>query len=185
MQLQDNSIHYYDQLKTDFLSHIATARKQKRTALTLFNIKQQKAESLRTYVLALTTAPLEVPITSKDILSAFFQGLKPGKFFESLSLDLPDTFNNLLQCAELYINLEDAQKMKREERAIIPSGRKPGKRDEYRPPEVQKGAGHPQHGKIPAQVQQLYPVGAPCIPDPDCNPETPIIEVASFPKPTS
>lgn len=110
------SIHSYDQLSAEFLNHFTSACKQKRTAMCLF-----------------TTALLEIPITSEDVLiSAFTQGLRGGKFFDNLSLNPPSMFHGLLRLAKIYINLEDAKRLKKDERAPGLIGRKPGKRDEQR-----------------------------------------------------
>lgn len=78
--LQNKLVHSYEQLSAYFLSHIASARKQKCTTLTLLRIKQQEAKSLRSYVKSFRLALLDVPITSDDVLtSAFSQGMKEGK----------------------------------------------------------------------------------------------------------
>lgn len=75
------------------------------------------------YVRTFTTALLEIPITSEDVLiSAFTQGLKGGQFFDNLSLNSPSTFHSLLQLAELYINLEDAKRLKKDERMLAQVG---------------------------------------------------------------
>lgn len=60
------------------------------------------------------------------------QGLNSGKFFDTLSLNPPKAFHALLGLAELYINLEDTKRLKKEERVPAPSdgGRKDGKNNQ-------------------------------------------------------
>lgn len=99
----------------------------------MFNVKQKENEPLRSYIKRFTTATLEVPITSEEILvSALVQGLREGEFFKNLSLEPPSTFNALLEKAEKYINLEDAQRAKKEERPTALEGKKENRMDDTR-----------------------------------------------------
>lgn len=62
---------------------------------------------------------LEVPRASEEILiSALAQGLREGDLLQSLALEPVTSFDQLLERAEMYINLEEAQKIKKEERGV-------------------------------------------------------------------
>lgn len=50
IQLPPNTIQTYEQLGSSFLSHFASARKQRKASLTLFSIKQRDNKPLRSYV---------------------------------------------------------------------------------------------------------------------------------------
>lgn len=113
-----------------FLHHFASSRKHQKSTITLFSIKLQAEESLRTYVKWFNTAMLEVSAASEEIkISAMSQGLREGDLFHSLALHPVATFDRLLERAERYINFEEAQKIKKEERGTKALDRKRGKKD--------------------------------------------------------
>ncbi|XP_012827901.1 PREDICTED: uncharacterized protein LOC105949160 [Erythranthe guttata] len=109
-QLRPSSIGSFDQLASVFLDHFASSKKQKRSTLTLFTVKQREGEHLRSFVKRFITATLEVPITSEEVLiNALAQGLRLGDFFTSISKKPPLSFNELLRKAERYMNAEEAE----------------------------------------------------------------------------
>lgn len=133
-QLPGGSVPTFGRLCSMFLHHFASSRKHQKSTITLFSIKQQMEESLRAYVKRFNTAMLEVPAASEEIkISAMTQGLREGDLFRSLALDPVSTFDRLLERAERYINLEEAQKIKKEERGAQAQDRKNGKKDPRRP----------------------------------------------------
>ncbi|XP_073121657.1 uncharacterized protein [Henckelia pumila] len=86
------------------------------TSLSLFNLNKAEVEPLREYVQRFNTAALEVPAATADTLvNSFTQGLRGGEFFKSLVKKPPLTYDELLSQAEKYVNLEDAQKQRRQE----------------------------------------------------------------------
>lgn len=90
-------------------------------------------ESLRAYVKRFNMAMLEVPAALEEIkISAMTQGLGEGDLFRSLALDPIITFVRLLERAERYINLEEAQRIKKEEKRVQAQDRKKGKEDPRR-----------------------------------------------------
>lgn len=116
-----------------FLHHFASSRKHQKSTITLFSIKQRAEESLRGYVKRFNTAMLEVPAASEEIkIIALSQGLREGDLFRSLALDHVATFDRLLERAERYVNLEEAQKIKKEERGALILDRKRGKEEARR-----------------------------------------------------
>ncbi|XP_073154100.1 uncharacterized protein [Henckelia pumila] len=101
----------------------ASSKKYLKTSISLFNMKQSEVESLREYVQRFNTAALEVPAATADTLvNSFTQGLRGGEFFRSLLKKPPLTYDELLSRAEKYVNLEDAQRQRRQEGT---SGSKP------------------------------------------------------------
>ncbi|XP_012835337.1 PREDICTED: uncharacterized protein LOC105956061 [Erythranthe guttata] len=140
-QLRPSSIGSFDQLASVFLDHFASSKKQKRSTLTLFAVKQREGEHLRSFIKRFITATLEVPITSEEVLiNALAQGLRLGDFFTSISKKPPLSFNDLLRKAERYMNSEEAEqgkavdkimdkrKERREEKVqrLVPSVKKEG-----------------------------------------------------------
>ncbi|XP_073067275.1 uncharacterized protein [Primulina eburnea] len=81
----------------------------------LFEVKQSGDESLRAYIRRFNKASLEVPACAPETkTTAFTQGLKEGDFFRSLVKKQPGNFEDLLSRAEKYINMEEAQRQKKE-----------------------------------------------------------------------
>ncbi|XP_012837505.1 PREDICTED: uncharacterized protein LOC105958047 [Erythranthe guttata] len=108
-QLPVGTIRGFDQLSACFMDHFASSKKQKRSTLTLFAVRQREGEHLRSFIKRFISATLEVPITSEEVLiSALAQGLRAGDFFTSLSKKPPASFNALLKKAERYMNAEEA-----------------------------------------------------------------------------
>lgn len=123
-QLHGGSVPTFGKLFSMFLHHFASSRKYRKSTITLFSIKQQ-AEIQR-----FNTAMLEVPAVSEEIkISAMSQGLREGDLFHSLALEPVSTFDQLLERAERYINLEEAQRIKKEERGVQAQERKKGKEE--------------------------------------------------------
>ncbi|XP_073120239.1 uncharacterized protein [Henckelia pumila] len=93
-----------------FLHHFASSKKHSTTTLSIFVIKQQGQEELRTYIQRLSALALEVPTATTDLLiSAFTQGLATRDFIKSLIKKPPYTYDELLARAKKYVNLEEIQ----------------------------------------------------------------------------
>ncbi|KAK6147992.1 hypothetical protein DH2020_018904 [Rehmannia glutinosa] len=111
-----DSIASFGEFSSAFLHQFASSRKHQKTSLTLFRVKQSEGEPLRDYVKKFMAAALEVPSANQEILtSALTQGLKEGDFFRSLAKRPVRDFDDILSRAEKYVNLEEAQKGKKEE----------------------------------------------------------------------
>ncbi|KAI3448580.1 hypothetical protein Pfo_005245 [Paulownia fortunei] len=127
-QLPPNSINSFEEFSSAFLHQFASSRKHQKTSLTLFSIKQKDNEALRSYIKRFTAAALEVPSATQEVLSnALAQGLQDGEFFRSLAKKSARSFDDLLARAEKYINMEEAQRMKRDEGERKRDRREPGK----------------------------------------------------------
>ncbi|KAL8548161.1 hypothetical protein ACS0TY_007471 [Phlomoides rotata] len=94
----------------------ASARRQPRTTLTLFNMKQGESESLRAFLKRFNQAGLEVPTTSPEVnINALTNDHRDGDMFSSLAKKHVHTFDELLKRAEKYLTLEEVRKAKKTE----------------------------------------------------------------------
>ncbi|XP_012836530.1 PREDICTED: uncharacterized protein LOC105957147 [Erythranthe guttata] len=116
--LPRGSITSFEDFSTKFLRNFSSSKKQQKTAMALFRLRQREREDLREYVKRFSAEKLEIPVTPPEILvSAFIQGLQDGDFFRSLAKRNASTFAELLERAEKYINLEECRRMKEGERS--------------------------------------------------------------------
>ncbi|XP_075507621.1 uncharacterized protein LOC142544461 [Primulina tabacum] len=113
--LTSQSISSFGDFQKVFLHHFSSSKKYKKTAFSLFEVKQNLEESLRAYIRRFNRVVLDVPTCATETkTTAFTQGLREGEFFKSLTKKVPGDFEDLLSRAEKYINMEEAQKQKRE-----------------------------------------------------------------------
>ncbi|XP_073152467.1 uncharacterized protein [Henckelia pumila] len=113
--LKEGSIMTFKEFREVFLQHFSSSKRYKKTTLSFFEIKQLNEESLRAYFKKFNRVALEVPACAPETkITAFTQGLKEGEFFRSLVKRAPRYFEDLLARAEKYINMEEAQRQKRE-----------------------------------------------------------------------
>ncbi|XP_073064069.1 uncharacterized protein [Primulina eburnea] len=146
--LAPQSIHCFEDFQKVFLHQFSSSKKYKKTAFSLFEVKQRQDETLRAYLKRFNRVALDVPTcANKTKTTAFMQGLWKGDFFRSLTKKQPGNFEDLLSRAEKYINMEEAQNQKREalkrargDRAVKTEERAPKK----------NGSGHFSH--VPLRV---------------------------------
>ncbi|XP_075483548.1 uncharacterized protein LOC142523699 [Primulina tabacum] len=113
--LAPQSISSFKDFQKLFSHHFSSSKKFKKIAFSLFEVKQSPEESLRAYIRRFNRVALDVPTCATETkTTAFTQGLRDGEFFKSLTKKVPGDFEDLLSRAEKYINMEDAQKQKRE-----------------------------------------------------------------------
>ncbi|XP_075499718.1 uncharacterized protein LOC142538238 [Primulina tabacum] len=113
--LASQSISSFGDFQKVFLHHFSSSKKYKKTAFSLFEVKQNPEESLRAYIRRFNRVALDVPTCATETkTTAFTQGLREGEFFKSLTKKVPGDFEDLLSRAEKYINMVEAQKQKRE-----------------------------------------------------------------------
>ncbi|XP_073045930.1 uncharacterized protein [Primulina eburnea] len=103
------SIKSFDDFQKIFLHHFSSSKKYKKTAFSLFEVRQGPEESLRMYIKRFNKVALDVPTCAVETkTTAFTQGLKESEFFKSLTKKVPEDFEDLLSRAEKYINMEEA-----------------------------------------------------------------------------
>ena len=73
------------------------------------NIKQQKDETLWSYITHFNKEALSIDeVDDKILVAAFTNGLRKGKFLFSLYNNDPKTMSDVLYRATKYMNVEDA-----------------------------------------------------------------------------
>ncbi|XP_075475712.1 uncharacterized protein LOC142510077 [Primulina tabacum] len=113
--LASQSIHSFEDFQKIFLHQFSNSKKYKKTAFSLFEVKQGQDETLRAYIKRFNRVALDVPACAPETkTTAFMQGLWERDLFRSLTKKLPGDFEDLLSRAEKYINIEEAQNQKRE-----------------------------------------------------------------------
>ncbi|XP_073037999.1 uncharacterized protein [Primulina eburnea] len=146
--LAPQSIRCFEDFQKVFLHQFSSSKKYKKTAFSLFEVKQRQDETLRAYLKRFNRVALDVPTCAPETkTTAFMQGLWEGDFFRSLTKKLPGNFEDLLSRAEEYINMEEAQNQKRE--ALKRARRDRAVKTEDRAPK-RNGSGHFPH--VPLKV---------------------------------
>lgn len=67
-QLRADTIHSFEDFNNIFLHQFTIARKNQKTILALFSLKQKENERLRSYVKRFTSAALDIPSATQEVL---------------------------------------------------------------------------------------------------------------------
>ncbi|XP_075473381.1 uncharacterized protein LOC142504392 [Primulina tabacum] len=177
--LASQSIHCFEDFQKVFLHQFSSSKKYKKTAFSLFEMKQGQDETLKAHIKRFNRVALDVPSCAPETKTiAFMQGLWEGDFFRSLTKKLPENFEDLLSWAEKYINMEEAKNQKREalkrsrgDRAVRPEERAHKK----------SGPGHFSH--IPLRIargQEIQECRSDMTPRPSSVAQPPRLEKKGF-----
>ncbi|XP_042467155.1 uncharacterized protein LOC122050303 [Zingiber officinale] len=110
------SIHNFKYFRAIFLHHFASNRRYQKTSVNLFTLKQRPKEALMAYIKRFNLVAMDIPSVFSEILvNVFAQGVIEGEFFRSLICRPPKNFDHLLRRATKYINVEEAQAVRRKE----------------------------------------------------------------------
>ncbi|KAL0313588.1 UNVERIFIED_CONTAM: hypothetical protein Sradi_5758100 [Sesamum radiatum] len=155
-QLPTHIIENFKQLSQRFLHHFSINKRYSKTASYLFTIIQQEQESLRDYVQRFSEAVLEVPHLNHELLASILQqGLRRGRFRESIAGKPPTTLDQLLKRAAKYIRIEEALKHK------VDSGNKRKIREGERKDPRREGFAEGQRHMPPDGFAKYTPLKAP------------------------
>ncbi|XP_042452677.1 uncharacterized protein LOC122037293 [Zingiber officinale] len=131
--LPHGSITCFSDFKIAFLRHFMISRKYQKTCHCLFALKQGSAKPLRSYIKRFNQVAQDVPLATSEILmSAFSHGLTEGEFFRDLIRNPVKNFDEMLEKAASYINVEEAQTARRKADKLPP----PTNRLERRAPQL-------------------------------------------------
>ncbi|XP_042432582.1 uncharacterized protein LOC122019152 [Zingiber officinale] len=112
--LPHGSITCFSDFKITFLRHFNSSRKYQKKDHCLFALKQGPSEPLRSYIKRFNQVAQDVPsVTSEILMSAFSHGLTEGEFFRDLIRNPIKNFDEMLEKATSYINMEEAQAARR------------------------------------------------------------------------
>ncbi|XP_042404942.1 uncharacterized protein LOC121995204 [Zingiber officinale] len=127
--LPHGSITCFSDFKIAFLRHFASSRKYQKTDHCLFALKQGSAEPLRSYIKRFNQVTQDIPsATSERLMSAFSHGLTEGEFFRDLIRNPVRNFDEMLEKAASYINVEEAQAARRKADKPPPATNRPERR---------------------------------------------------------
>ena len=104
-----NSISTFKELSAQFATHFIGGQRYKKSTACLMNIRQQKDETMRSYITRFNKEALSIDEADDKILVVVFtNGLRKGKFLFSLYKNDPKTMLDVLYRATKYMNVEDA-----------------------------------------------------------------------------
>jgi hypothetical protein len=106
--LASASISTFAELSKSFVSHFIGGRRHQKPATHLLSIKQDKKESLRSYLTCFNEEVLQVEEPDDKVsMIAFLGGLCSSSFLFSVIKRPPKSFPELLAKAQKYMNAKD------------------------------------------------------------------------------
>ncbi|XP_020240236.1 uncharacterized protein LOC109819062 [Cajanus cajan] len=116
--LPPNSIDSFNMLSAQFTIQFATSRPHSLTSLSLVSLRQDKKESLRTFMDRFNKAALEIrDLTPAVALHHLTTALKPGPFVNSICKKPPSDMNDLRRRADKYMQMEELEEYRNQARA--------------------------------------------------------------------
>nr|KYP48749.1 hypothetical protein KK1_029551 [Cajanus cajan] len=119
-RLPTNSIDSFNTLASQFAIQFATSRPHQLTSLALVSIRQEKKESLRTFMSRFNKAALEIRDLNPAVaLHHLTTALKPGPFSNSICKKPPTDMDDLRRRADKYMQMEELADFRNQARAEI------------------------------------------------------------------
>ncbi|RDY02116.1 hypothetical protein CR513_14466, partial [Mucuna pruriens] len=104
------SIQSFNDLADSFVLQFAANKVKRLKVADLFDIKQAKGESLKSYLAHFHNATVRVnDLDQKFFVKAFQKGLRVGQFSDALALRRPSSMEEIRVCTEKHIGAEEDQ----------------------------------------------------------------------------
>ncbi|XP_030936091.1 uncharacterized protein LOC115961211 [Quercus lobata] len=130
-KLTPNTVSTFKELSGHFVTHFIRGQRHRKSSVAILNIKQQKDESLRSYVTRFNKETLLIDeADDKVLVTAFTSGLKQGEFFFSIYKNDLKMMAETLYKATKYMNVKHA---------MIAQGDTPRKRERQDDPRPNGG----------------------------------------------
>nr|KYP74193.1 hypothetical protein KK1_006862 [Cajanus cajan] len=146
-RLPSASIDSFSELSSQFALQFATSKPYRTTSLALAGVRQEKKESLRSFMDRFNKIAMEIgdlnPAVVMDRLST---ALRPGPFVNSLCKKPPGDMNDLRRRAEKYMQMEELAETRNQARAEEGYGRKEPGRDPMRKANAEPSNARPPRG---------------------------------------
>ncbi|XP_020215687.1 uncharacterized protein LOC109799523 [Cajanus cajan] len=121
-RLPANSVDSFNTLASQFTIQFATSRPHQLTSLSLVSIRQEKKESLRTFMSRFNKAALEIRDLNPAVaLHHLTTALKPGPFANNICKKPPTDMDDLRRRADKYMQMEELAEFRNQARAEIAS----------------------------------------------------------------
>jgi len=161
-KLPANSIDCFETLMAKFDVQFATSRPHHFTSITLVGIRQEKGESLRTFIDRFGKTTMSIRNLSPEVaMHHMLTALRPGPFANSLCMQLAASLDDLRRRAAKFMELEELREFRniarievsgekkedRERQGRLRTGRNP-KRENRRPRFSQYTPFNIERGKI-------------------------------------
>ncbi|XP_020206699.1 uncharacterized protein LOC109791762, partial [Cajanus cajan] len=119
-RLPANSIDSFSTLASQFTIQFATSRPHQLTSLALISIRQEKKESLRTFMSRFNKAALEIRDLNPAVaLHHLTTALKPGPFANNICKKPPTNMDDLRRRADKYMQMEELAEFRNQARVEV------------------------------------------------------------------
>jgi len=114
--LPPGSIDSFATLKAKFVAQFATSKPHQMTSVTLVNIRQEKGESLKSFMARFGQVALSICGLLPEVAMAYLiTALRPGPFADSLAMQPPANMDDLRRRATQFMHVEELRQYSRGE----------------------------------------------------------------------